>query len=207
MRSMCRLAWSSAASTWTDAVKPIEPVTVVVQRRVKPGREQAYERWIRGVTEAALHFEGHLGMNVFRPERPDDPYVLVYKFDSGEHLDRWLDSEVRARFVKEAEELADETRVEHVSGLESWFTLPGASAVVPPPRWKMAIVTGLAVWVLAQAIGPFTHATLGFLPAPLVGLVTTAVMVVLLTWVVMPRLTRLLAGWLFVKRQGPRSVR
>jgi hypothetical protein len=112
----------------------IEPVTVVVSRKVKPGKEAEYEEWIRGVTNIALSFEGHLGMNVFRPQNPGDPYVLVYKFDSGEHLDAWLKSDVRAEWVARAEKIAIETQAQHVSGLESWFTLPGAPAMVPPPR-------------------------------------------------------------------------
>lgn len=178
----------------------IEPVTVVVSRRVKPGKEPDYEAWIKEVTGIALAYPGHLGMNVFRPQRAGDPYVLVYKFDSGEHLDAWLKSAERDRMVKIAESITDESHAEHVSGLESWFTLPGGKAVVAPPRWKMAVVTGAAVWIIAQLLGPAAKATIGFLPAPVVGLVTTAIMVTLLTWVVMPRLTKLLARWLFVSR-------
>jgi antibiotic biosynthesis monooxygenase (ABM) superfamily enzyme len=178
-----------------------EPVTVVVSRKVKPGREADYERWIKAVTEVALKYEGHLGMNVFRPQRAGDPYVLVYKFDSGEHLDAWLNSPERAAMVKQAEELAIESHAEHVSGLESWFTLPGAAATIPPPKWKMALVTGVMVYALAQIIGPAVRYALdAHLPPPLTALITTAIMVSLLTWIVMPRVTRLLAGWLFVKK-------
>ena len=38
------------------------------------------------------------------------------------------------------------------------------------------------------------------LPAPVVALVATTVMVVLLTWIVMPNVTKLLRKWLFVDR-------
>src|SRR5687768_7892466 len=99
----------------------MEPVTVVVSRLVKPGREAAYEEWIKGVTGVALKYQGHLGMNVFKPQRAGDPYVLVYKFDSGENLDTWLKSPEREEWVRRAEELSDKTHAEHVSGLESWF--------------------------------------------------------------------------------------
>ena len=176
----------------------LDPVTVVVSRKVKPGREADYEQWIRGVTDVALKFEGHLGMNVFRPERAGDPYVLVYKFASGKHLDAWLHSEERARWVKQAEELTTETHAEHVSGLESWFTLPGQKSMVPPPRWKMALVTGVAVFAMGQLLGPAVKPLGQWLPAPALSALTTLIMVCLLTWLVMPRLTKLLARWLFV---------
>jgi antibiotic biosynthesis monooxygenase (ABM) superfamily enzyme len=174
-----------------------DPVTVVISRKVKPGREHDYEEWIKQVTEVALKFEGHLGMNIFKPMRAGDPYVIVYKFDSGEHLDLWLQSPVRAEFVQRGEALCDESRAEHVSGLESWFTLPGAAAVVPPPKWKMALVTGLVVFAMGQGLAPLVRITLVGAPPLLLAFVTTALMVALLTWVVMPRVTRLLGRWLF----------
>ena len=188
------------------AAPTIEPVTVVVSRRVLPGREGDYERWIRGVTGAALTFPGHLGMNVFRPQHPGDPYVLVYKFDSGEHLDSWVKSDVRAGWIAEALTMTTDSRAEEVSGLESWFTLPGAAAMVPPPKWKMALVSTVVVWVLANVVGAIIRQLLGELPlAPgLVlslasSLVSTAIVASLLTWVVMPRVTRVLARWLYVQ--------
>src|SRR5689334_6255394 len=142
-----------------------EPVTVVVSRKVKPGREADYEQWIRDVTDVALPFEGHLGMNVFKPTKAGEPYVLVYKFDSGEHLDVWLRSPVRADFVKRAEDMCVESHAEHVSGLESWFQLPGARAVLPPPKWKMALVTGCTVWVMGLALNPLVREPLSaYLP-------------------------------------------
>jgi antibiotic biosynthesis monooxygenase (ABM) superfamily enzyme len=183
-----------------------EPVTVVVSRTVKAGREPEYEQWIRDVTGVALKFQGHLGMNVFTPTAPGGPYVLIYKFDTGDHLDAWLNSSVRADFVRRAEEMCEESKAQHVTGLESWFTLPGAKTVLPPPRWKMAIVTGVTVWLMGLAIGPavrwpFAQWAPDVVPAPVTALVTTAVMVALLTYVVMPRVTKALRGWLFVEKR------
>ena len=178
----------------------IEPVTVLVSRKVKPGREPDYERWIRDVTKAALRYQGHLGMTIFRPEKAGEPYVLVYKFDSGEHLDVWTHSDERKRFVDEAQTMTSEEHVEHVGGLESWFRLPGTKAVLAPPKWKMAVVTGTCVWLMGMAIGaPLRHALEDHVPLPVVSLITTAIMVALLTWVVMPNLTKVLRRWLFVQ--------
>ena len=61
----------------------------------------------------------------------------------------------------------------------------------------MAVATGAAVWPLSQALGYVVALALPDLALPLRGLIVTAVMVALLTWVVMPRLTRWLAWWLF----------
>jgi hypothetical protein len=71
-----------------------------------------------------------------------------------------------------------------------------------PPKWKMALATWLGVYptitLLLWALWP----AMGDLPMALRALVLTAIMVPLLTWVVMPALTRLLRPWLFSAR-GP----
>jgi hypothetical protein len=44
------------------------PVTATVTRRVKPGHEPFYERFLEGIIAAAIQFPGHLGVEVFSPE-------------------------------------------------------------------------------------------------------------------------------------------
>ena len=60
-------------------------------------------------------------------------------------------------------------RTSYLTGLETWFTLPDRPGAPPPPPYKMALLT----WM------------------------TTAVTVPLMTWLVTPRVTRALRGWLF----------
>jgi uncharacterized protein len=67
---------------------------------------------------------------------------------------------------------------------------------VPPPRHKMALLTWAGAWAMITLIldllGPLT-ATWAL---PLRTLVISVLMVLALTWVVIPALTRLFAGWL-----------
>jgi antibiotic biosynthesis monooxygenase (ABM) superfamily enzyme len=87
--------------------------------------------------------------------------------------------------------------VQQLSGVEPWFALPGPGTFVPPPRWKMAIVSWLVAFPLIQAL----NASLGLWLAPLPALVRVAVsglaMIVIMTYVAMPLLTRALARWLY----------
>jgi uncharacterized protein len=180
-----------------------EPVTVVITRRIKPGREADYESWVKGVAAVTTRYPGHLGISTFRPEKPGDPYVLVYKFDTGEHLDAWLRSRERDEWVARADEMTEGTyTAQQHTGLETWFTLPGSKLVAPPPRWKMAVVTAIAVWPSAELLGALYRALLGGLPRVFASLATTLTLVTLLTWVVMPLLTRALARWLYPPRSG-----
>ena len=92
-------------------------------------------------------------------------------------------------------------RAEELCGLETWFTLPG-QPLRPLPQWKMAIATYLGVLPVVM----FLSLTLG----PLIGswgfiaknVVFNALVVALLTWAVMPIITRALHRWLHPEAKG-----
>lgn len=95
--------------------------------------------------------------------------------------------------------------VHRVSGLETWFELPGRTAPAPP-RWKMFIVSAAVIFVLqlclSLALPPVAP---GLWLVPRVAFIvigTTALM----TWLVQPQLVRLLEGWLYGPRRSD-SVR
>ena len=87
-------------------------------------------------------------------------------------------------------------RTSFVTGLETWFTLPGRSGP-PPPPWKMALVTWLTIFPLITVIVRLTGSLLADLPLVVRLGITTAIAVPLMTWVLMPRVTRLLRRWLY----------
>jgi len=53
----------------SEPTTPTEgPVTVVVSRSVKPGREQDFEAWLKGTIEALTQYPGYQGANIVRPD-------------------------------------------------------------------------------------------------------------------------------------------
>jgi antibiotic biosynthesis monooxygenase (ABM) superfamily enzyme len=180
------------------------PVTAVASRRVKPGREAEFEEWVAGITAAAAGFPGYLGSNIFRPSGPDDDeYQIVFGFDHASNLERWQNSEERRQWNERARGLLhEEPRVRILTGLETWFTLPSRDGQPPPPRYKMAVVTWIAVFPLATVVFMLLDPLLGGSPAVLRTLVFTMLMVSLMTYVVMPRMTRLFSFWLYPKKRN-----
>jgi len=174
-------------------------VTTTVTRRVRPGHEAAYEQFLAGISAAASMFPGHLGIEIFRPQDArTGEYRTIYRFDNAAHLRAWLDSDERAAWLERAEpHVASPMRTSFVTGLESWFTLPAQPGATPPPPYKMALLTWLAIFPLITAIVARTGPLVGGLPLVLRLGITTALTVPLMTWVVMPRVTRLLRGWLY----------
>jgi antibiotic biosynthesis monooxygenase (ABM) superfamily enzyme len=70
----------------------------------------------------------------------------------------------------------------------------------PPPQYKMAIVMTGIIFVLLNILIPVIRQLTIGLPNLLSTLVGVAIMVLLMTYVIMPLLTKLLRPWLTEKR-------
>jgi antibiotic biosynthesis monooxygenase (ABM) superfamily enzyme len=177
-----------------------KPVTVTVARAVAPGREQDFEDWAERLTTAASRFTGFLGAGLLRPGAVGEPWHVVYRFDTPAHLAAWERSSARQERLAAGEELMRTTGTHKVSGLETWFAVPGRTAPAPP-RWKMFLVSLAGIYALQLVLYVvFGGATTGW-PLPLrLGLFVPLV-TALMTWVVMPRLAVALQSWLYAPRR------
>jgi hypothetical protein len=101
-------------------------VTAVITHRVRSGREQGYEEWIKGIAAAARQFAGHLGVSILRPQPGSPPdYVIVLQFDQCDRLNAWLTSDTRKAWIDRVQPLIQEQEnIQVLTGLESWFQLP-----------------------------------------------------------------------------------
>lgn len=174
------------------------PVTVTVRRKVRPGREADYEAWLARLTQgAARDFPGYLGADFHRPG-PGSAYRSVFRFDSLDHLEAFERSDYRAKMLAEAAPLfAADAAWERLTGLEFWFDPPPGTRLPQPSPHRMALVLIAVVFVLVLAfnlaLGPFLTGW----PLPLRLLLTVTLQVVLMTYVIMPRLTPRIARFIF----------
>ena len=176
-----------------------DSISVVVRRRIHPERQEAFEEWLTGVIEAASTFEGHQGAQVLRPPDPEtQDYVLLFRYATPEQLAAWRESETARDWLKRGEAFTrGQAHIEQITGLEFWFQVPTGAGHRPPARHKMVVATVLGLYPLILFLVPIFAAGLRFLPRPVSVLVTTLCMVLLMTYVVMPIVTRGLARWLF----------
>ncbi|MCS4502463.1 antibiotic biosynthesis monooxygenase [Arhodomonas aquaeolei] len=175
------------------------PVTVSVARRVRPGCEAEYERWVSGIVHAAGAFPGHLGAYVLRPSaQTDNEYVLIYRFDTYAHCRAWEQSAERRQWIEALDDIVEgEAAIKRVTGLEFWFDLPEVPAAAQPSPHKMALTLTVVVYLMLSIVKWALSPVTAGLPGPVALFIVVAVQVVLLTYVVMPRVTRLLKGWLY----------
>jgi uncharacterized protein len=174
-------------------------VTVLISRNVRSGCEADFERVTAALMQAASGFEGYLGAQLVHPgedpEVEDAMYHIVLAFDRQTHLDAWHGSPERSRGLAATAPFIEggEPHVKPVSGFGLWFR----NAQLSPPRWKVAVVTWLGICPTVYVLFLLTGELLKSWPLlPRTVLLTLAV-VITMTWVVAPQLTRLLRPWLF----------
>lgn len=177
------------------------PVSVMVTRRPLPGREAEFEAYLQGITQAAQSQPGHLGSTIFRPSGGADPsYRILFKFDRRSNLERWEQSAEREEWRALAEQVSEPRQVQMHTGLEAWFTLPAQPVNLPPPKHKMALIVWLGIYTLVTGLSALIGPLIADWPLPLRIFVITVPVVILMTYAVMPFLTRLFACWLYPQR-------
>ena len=176
-----------------------ETVTTVVRQYVKPGREAEYEAWLKRMTEGAqASFPGYVGVGFHRPEKPGGQYRQIFRFDSLEQLEEFERSDYRRKMLAEGSEyFAADPSLERMTGLEFWFDPPKGTKVPQPSPHRMALVMIAVVFTMILILSKIIGALTPGWPQPFRLLLTVTIQVMLMTYVVMPRLTPLIARFIY----------
>ena len=129
------------------------PATLVLSARVMPGHEQAFEAVLHQLASEARAFPGHEGLTVMRPQPGGAAmYAVVAHFATGQDMDRWLSSDVRAKLVAEADRHSAGDSYRYLSGLEGWLAQPDSPVVLPVARWKIVVLSMAGIVPLLEAV-------------------------------------------------------
>jgi len=181
------------------------PVTVSVTRHVDPSRSTEMLAWVRAGTSMAEEFDGFLGSGWVRPSEDSAEWHMLYRFADAESLAAWEASPQRAWWLEAAQGGVEATRVEKRTGIEGWFdephaveaqTLGSAAASAAPPRWKQAVTIFLVFFPLSLLSNWLVAHTIADWPLVPRVLVTIVVMTPLMTYLLLPWITRRMAWWL-----------
>ncbi len=180
---------------------PSSTITVSITRTVRAGQETAFEQALHEFVQRSLSQAGQLGVHILRPAPGSESreYGIVRRFAHREAMTAFHASPEYLGWSDAVSALTEGApRVEELTGLESWFTLPGAP-LRPLPKSKLFVATLLGVYPTQMALG----LTLGLwtknLSFTVGSLVFDAAMVACLTWLVMPVVTHLIHPWLHSK--------
>ena len=185
--------------TNTNKLPEDMPLTTIARHAIKLGAERDFEQWTSNIGKKAATFKGFQGIFTIPPKKGDvtNEYTTVFQFESMETLDAWMNSEARKTEVKRLGSISEEEmQLEHQEGIDFLFRTSGTPSV-SPPKWKMAVVTWAAVFPGVVVLSQLFRGMFPTLNGVVTTLLVTLTLVPLLTWVLMPNLTKLLKKWLF----------
>ena len=193
---------SGKVITPTDDPARPDMVSTVIEHAVRSGSQPAYEQWLKRIIPVAARFPGHRGVVVIRPDSSSNTYTIAIRFDRLECAETWFRSDERRQLVAEVEPLLDRSeKVETVTGLEFWFSPPPSALPRRAKPYKQFLLTLSVIYPLTLIVPWAMHPLFDRLPLPWPGLVdhliVVAIVVALMTYVVMPRYTRMMAKWLY----------
>ncbi|MGW1089032.1 antibiotic biosynthesis monooxygenase [Streptomyces sp. NPDC002596] len=181
-----------------------EMVTAVVSHEVRPGREEGFLRWQEKAFKAQAKSPGFMGSELFKPvEGVQEHWVVVFRFDSREHLDDWLASDVRQTLLEEGRAYFASYDVRKVgSAFSGWFRFGEGKQDNAPPNWKQAMTVLLALYPTVMVLNLTEGRWLDKLGVPgYIGLfIGNMLSVSALTWLLMPLVNKALAFWLVPSR-------
>ena len=194
-----------------NSTKHSKPVTVIVKRIAKRDKIKEFEEWLSGISKEVSRQDGNMGIDIIKPtpnisNKSKPEYVIIFRFNTYENLDKWEKSPIRHEWLQKGRKLAEsDYDVQKMTGLEFWFTPyfnDESSPMIPlqpPPRYKMVIVTIPVISILLMTLVPQIHFLTEMLsiPFPIRLVIALTITVLLMTYVIMPLLTKLLKPWLF----------
>ncbi|MET0422831.1 MAG: antibiotic biosynthesis monooxygenase [Actinoplanes sp.] len=176
-------------------------VTVAITRRADPSRNAEMFAWVNAGTTLAEDFPGFLGTGWVRPDQSSHEWHMLYRFADEEALRNWEESPQRQWWLSSAEGFVEHTRTERRTGIEGWFEPPSerqvsVAAVQPPPRWKQAVTIWLGFFPVSLLAAVSLNHLLVDLNVVLRTMISTLCLTPVMTYLVLPQITRVLQPWL-----------
>jgi len=158
------LAEKSSIEIEVRETEPDGGVIEVIVTKVKAGKEVAYREWETKIQQAQSKFPGYLGSYVQPPLAGELGWTTLMRFDTAEHLDKWLKSPERAALLGEVEPLIDYAHLQRMeTSFPGWFPTDPNTGQGPPfsncdarkllsqsPPCEPEFFTGLVHWQYHQ---------------------------------------------------------
>lgn len=191
-----------------------EPITVSIRREVDPARIAEATAWVQTGVNLANKYPGFLGSGWVRAGESSQVWHMLYRFASEQTLEAWERSAEREWWLSMGEGFVRSERSKRRTGIEGWFDEAAtgavaaadasgdvageASAPAAPPRWKQAVTIWLGFFPVNLVFTYLMSPVPGFgdLPIWLRVLITTLVLTPIMTYWVLPWVTRALRRWL-----------
>lgn len=178
----------------------VSHTSLVIEYEVSQDQELQFRQWQLELRSAVRNFKGYLNTDICAPIKGvQNKWYIIVHFDNSANLTQWLDSDSRHNLIKFGKKNFGSYQYKKLgTGLEKWFFNRAGQNYSNPSAWKQnfAVLFGLYPTVMIETL---LFSQLGLMEswslAPKV-FVNNLVSCSLLTWAVMPFVTRLLNFWL-----------
>lgn len=181
-----------------------ETIHIAVTRRVRKEHAKEFERMLADFASRTLNEPNSRGVHLLFPPPGSDSneYGILRSFANAAARDAFYQSAVYNDWVASIEHMLEgEPICRQLDGLEAWFREPHGKM---PPRWKMAVLTWIAVWPVSMLVPKLVIPLLpSVLPTFLRSGLVAAGIVVTLTWGAMPLLVKAAHRWLHPSAPKP----
>jgi antibiotic biosynthesis monooxygenase (ABM) superfamily enzyme len=179
-----------------------EPIHIAITLRVRKTHVAEFQRALADFASLSLQEPGARGMQLLYPPpgSTSTEYGIMRSFAAVSDRDAFYHSALFNDWLARIQPMVEgESSRRQLHGLEAWFRNDREPM---PPRWKMALLTWIAVWFASMLMRAMIAPVLGpkFPQVFEAGLVAAGV-VVILTWAAMPFLVKIAQAWLHPKRK------
>lgn len=174
-----------------------ETIHIAILRRVRKTHVEAFERALADFASRSLTEPGARGVHCIYPPPGcgSVDYGILRSFASARDRDAFYETPLYKEWIARIEPMVEgEPTIRQLNGFEAWFRDPRAPI---PPRWKMALLTWIAVWPVSMLVPAiFLPLLAPEFPRVLTSGVIAGGIVAVLSWVAMPLLVKLAHAWL-----------
>ena len=177
--------------------------TNIISEIVKPGSQQDFEAWSKRINKVVAQQPGFISSDILRPRDKNHlEYIIIIRFETHDTLNIWRTSETFKAIFKDVEpHLVSYQSQQQSHGIEQWFELSEHEMhqAAKPSFYKLVLMGIIAVYPLVLlsnfALGPVTSN----LPYWLAILISVIFISLLMTYPVMPLISKVLSPWLYPK--------
>jgi antibiotic biosynthesis monooxygenase (ABM) superfamily enzyme len=181
-------------------------VTVILQNLIKRGDVPRYENWRIEINHELASYKGFLGLEVIPPPKETISnntlkYHIIFRFDDYANLEKWQESDYLKLKLAEASEFLDSVfNIQFIEGMEQWYDMPKDRPVLnKPPYLKQVMVVICTVYPLIIGSGWLLNLffPMNSLHAYISIFFNVIIVAALMTYPVMPYVTKFLRPWLY----------
>jgi heme oxygenase (mycobilin-producing) len=100
------------------------PVKILIQRKIKPGKERELSQVVNELRSKAMHAQGFISGETLRSLEDPSTYLVISTWKSMEDWSAWMNTPERKAFEKKVDPiLAEPTRISHYQTV-TYFDVP-----------------------------------------------------------------------------------